>query len=455
VAGLLPLRGTGWDLEQIPFDPSTFFDPFPTDPRFLVGGERAAERYSAALESPQGPYRPLRSALPRWWSPLFSQAETVRGVDVVGPRYGLAVEGRDLVDRHAWAGEVLLDPSEGRWEGGLSWRWAGLGVPVLGISADQRWDGAGALLGRRTVEGVEVVDTLYLAERERSLGATATLIRARARSTSALTLGARGIRQNLVLQDALGAPPPGYRLGRPERSLGEVRAGLSVSTLRGYSFSNGLEDGVALAVQTRRRWEPGLADSLQGVPGADQGFGEWTGAMRLFRGVGGPGYSRWVVALRGAGGVGSGPGAGAFFFDLGGASGQPEGITGLGSFGGGSLLFPLRGYAEGIRSGRYAWAGSAELRFPVALIHRGIGPALLHFDRLSGGVFFDAGNAWGHDPGGLVPQRGGGGPPVRGGELVLRLTPLWLSALDFRGGVAFPLVESRDPVFYLRLGRSF
>jgi hypothetical protein len=445
---------TGWDLERIPFDPALFFDPLPMDPRFLEGGERAARSYSASIPGPHRSYNPIPSMLPRWWSPRFGEASTVRGVEVVGPRFGLALEGRDLVDRHSWAGEVLVDPVDGRWEGGLGWRWAGLGLPILGISGGQSWGGGGAVLGRRQVEGVEVLDTLYVAEREQSLGATATLIRARARSSTSLTLGGRAIRETLVLQDASGGPAEGYRLTRPTRSLGEVRGGLAFSTVRGYSFSNGPEDGVSLSLQARRRWEPGVADSARGVPGLDRGFHEAVGAVRLFRGLGGPGYADWVLALRGSGGVGSGPGAGSFFFDVGGASGDTEGLLGLGVVGAGGVFFPVRGYPEGVRSGRYAWTGSAELRFPLALIHRGLGPALLHFDRLSGALFFDAGNAWGTTPGG--PANPMGDPILStGAELILRTTPFWLSPLDLRLGGALPLVEGDGPRVYLRLGRSF
>ena len=107
-----------------------------------------------------------------------------------------------------------------------------------------------------------------------------------------------------------------------------------------------------------------------------------------------------------------------------------------------------------MRSGRYAWTGSAELRFPLALIHRGLGPALLHFDRLSGGLFFDAGNAWGTTPGG--PANPMGDPILStGAELILRTTPLWLSPLELRLGGALPLVEADGPRVYVRLGRSF
>jgi hypothetical protein len=442
----------GWDLERIPFDPSSWFDPLPIDPRFLEGGEEAAARHAAAESSPDRGYRALGSLLPRWWAPLVQEASTVGGVEVVGPRLGISTEGRDLVDRHRWQAEVQVEPREGRWEGGVGYGWAGLGMPLLGLSAGQSWDGAGAALARRQDGSL---DTLYVVERERSLGASATLVRARARSQTSLTLSGRAIREELFLQDAAGRTPDGVSLARPTRSLGEVRLAAGVGTVRGYAFSVGPENGIGLTLQGRSRWEPGLADSARGVPGQDRGFDEAIGVVRLYRGLGGPGYAGWVLAARGAAGAGRGPGAGPFFFDLGGTSGRAESVTGLGLFGGSSFLFPLRGYPEGVRSGRYAWSGSLELRFPLAVIHRGVGPALLHADRLSGALFVDAGNAWGTNAGAQTPNPAGD-PLVSGGaELVLTGTPFWFAPLDLRVGVSVPLVEGSGGEVYVRVGRSF
>ena len=88
-------------------------------------------------------------------------------------------------------------------------------------------------------------------------------------------------------------------------------------------------------------------------------------------------------------------GADAFHFSVGGAQGRPESLTGAELFGGSRLFFPVRGYSEGRRTGRYAWSVSGEYRFPLINVHRGIGLLPLHMDRVSGALFFDAGNAWG------------------------------------------------------------
>lgn len=443
---------TGWDLERIPFRPSEWRDPLPTDPRFLEGGDAAERRYGESTAAPHRPYAALPSALPRWWSPRITDAATVRGVEVVGTRVGVALEGRDLVDRHRWEAEAAVEPDGGRWDLAAGWVWSRPGNPIVAISARQDWGSAGSALGRRA-DGR--VDTLYVAERERSAGASATLLRVRARSILSLTLSGRVIREVFTLQDAAGAPSREFRLSRPERDLREVRWAAGASSARAFAFSVGPERGASLSASFRQRRELGVPDSLRGVPGGDRGFDELTGAVRLYQGVGGPGYAAWVLAFRGAAGTGRGPAAGPFFFDVGGASGTAESITGFSLFGGRGLLFPVRGYPEGWRSGRHAWATSAELRFPLAVVHRGVGPALLHLDRLSGTLFLDAGNAWGSAPGLAFPNPRRDPLASAGGELIVTGSPFWFAPLDLRVGVAVPLVEGEGVGLHLRVGRSF
>ena len=136
-----------------------------------------------------------------------------------------------------------------------------------------------------------------------------------------------------------------------------------------------------------------------------------------------------VLALQASGGIASGAGAHAGHFRVGGASGRPEDLTGAELFGGSFLFFPVRGYARSSRAGRYGWAMSAEYRFPLALINRGAGAWPLHFDRVIGSLFVDAGNAWGPNP---------LGPTLAsvGAEVTTELLGLYDVGLRLRTGVA-------------------
>ena len=181
--------------------------------------------------------------------------------------------------------------------------------------------------------------------------------------------------------------------------------------------------------------------------------------MRVYGSFAGPGFADHVLALRVAGGVARGPGADGATFEVGGAGGQSERLTGLDLFGGTALFFPVRGYRSGERGGRYAWAASAEYRFPLVQVNRGLGLFPLHLDVLHGSLFADAGNAWGPEyglPGFQSPR--GSALWSMGGEVSARMTVLFDVVLTLRTGVAFPGLEvpgTESPTWYLRLGPSF
>lgn len=162
-----------------------------------------------------------------------------------------------------------------------------------------------------------------------------------------------------------------------------------------------------------------------------------------------------VLALQATGGVASGSGAGPGHFDVGGASGRPEAVTGAELFGGSFRFFPVRGYSTSARFGRYAWSMAAEYRFPLALINRGVGAWPLHFDQVIGSLFFDAGNAWGPD------LWNGFTNPLRsalasvGAEVTSEILALYDVTTRLRAGVALPLVAGSGAQVYLRVGLPF
>lgn len=130
----------------------------------------------------------------------------------------------------------------------------------------------------------------------------------------------------------------------------------------------------------------------------------------------------------------------------------------------------LRGYPFGFDVGDLYWLSTAEYRFPVWQIQRGIGtlPAFARY--LSGSAFLDAGNAFAN-PLSDVARAGGQSPGLLegalsdpllsvGAELSLSTVVLWSSGLTGRFGYALPLtqraeLDQPDGQAYLQLGGSF
>lgn len=124
----------------------------------------------------------------------------------------------------------------------------------------------------------------------------------------------------------------------------------------------------------------------------------------------------------------------------------------------------LRGYAFATDFGDRYWLTSAEYRFPIAQIQRGVGTIPAFWRNVSGAVFVDAGNAFGD----LDDWRGAfdGTLVGVGGELSLRWVLGWGAAVTGRLGYGVGLTpapslpdaqfRATDPrAFYFQLGGSF
>ncbi len=451
----------GWDIDFFPFDPSAWFDPDPIDPRFVDGGNDAERRFEGSQTSESHEYRAGRSLLPRYWIPTIVAGQEVASRNVIGLGYGFETSGQDLVGRHAYGLGVRFEPKGNRFGGGVAYNYSGLGTPILGVSVGQAYD-ADPRVGQRE-DSTRV--QLFEVERFQSATLSATFPRIRRRSFSQLAVSGSGIWTASELLDADLTPSEDFSLRSPEHSFVQGRVSLSASNVQGHAYSVSGEDGLSVVVAGRVRTELSLSNDESGVPGFDDSLDDVVGVVRAFKAFDGPGFARHVFAARFAGGVAQGPGADRFHFDLGGAAGQGE-STGFGStLGGVPLLFPLRGYSEDIRSGRYAWSASGEYRFPIAMVHRGLGLFPLYFDRIWGAFFVDAGNAWGDLEGFDVPNPQEDALFSVGGEIAIRMVPFWTSGLDIRVGAGMPLNNVFDPVtgrlvgdqprFYVRLGRAF
>ena len=337
----------------------------------------------------------------------------------------------------------------------------GLGNPVLGLSAGQGHDASSRTILVPLSE--TEVREYFLLERERWTTLSASFRRNRYRSATGFLLSGSLVREHLSLQDLQGNPGPSERILEHFRksTFTQLRATLSASTAQRRAFSVSREDGVSGWASVRMRRMEGLDADLRGELVHDRGFSELTGEVLAYKGIRAWGFANHVLAIRFSAGKSSGPGANQYHFDVGGAEGMPEALTGFGLFGGSARLFPLRGYLGNERSGQVAWTASAEYRFPVKLIDRGLGPLPLFFDRLHGSVFFDAGNAWGPELG----ERNYDNPKQDmlmsvGMEASVIVVPVYQRGLTLRLGAGLPLVEvlpgeGMNPVFHVRIGNAF
>jgi hypothetical protein len=451
----------GWEVERIAYRPDTWPEAEAPVSRFSSTRTRSVP---AAALGEQRPYSAWPTLMPRHWEPLYKQPVvtspvntseiTLRSRELLGASFGAQTSGTDLVGRHSYDLWGRVRTGGGKVDGGLSYSWAGLGKPILSFGASQRWGEDGARFG--SLDDGVTVDTLFVRQRQRDVSASVTFLRSQWRKRLSLSFGG-GLTWELgqLLDNELN-PATRYALTRPSRRFGDVRVTFSASTARSFAFQTGGSDGASFFVRGRTRSELSVPDSVAGAPGGDGSLDDVLARLSLFKSIGGPGHASHVLAARVAVGAGRGPGARAGHFQVGGASGRDDDITGMGLFGGTPLFFPVRGYAQAARFGRFAWVTSAEYRFPLWLVNQGLGAWPLHVDRVVGSVFLDAGNAWGPELGLQGYQSPKQAALVStGAELATSLLTLWKEPILLRAGVGVPLVEGTDPQFYLRVGLSF
>ena len=441
----------GWDVERIRFDPDSWFAPFPMKAGFARGGERASELFERQVSGEMRPYRALQTLAPRSWDPIYRSSVRREDTEVLRPGFGARIEGQDLVGRHSYAAEGVFR-RDSRTDIDLSYAYSGRGNPFLGLAFGQDHN----VTGPFDYEA-EPGDTLpvFIADRERALRGALTLVRQRMRTRTSVSFSAAHIWERLdILDENLGASA--FTLARPDHRQGEVAATLSFSNARSFAFSTTAEAGIGGFLRLRARHELSMPTSLRGVYGRDRGVREVSGQIRGYRAFAGPGFSRHVIAWRASAGGAVGPGANGYHFDVGGAQGQTEDLNGLELFGGTPLLFPVRGYFTGQRSGRYAWTASAEYRFPILNVHRGWRFFPLHVDRVSGALFVDGGNAWG-DSNPVIEEVEPRRPTLGavGAELQVSVLALFNTRWFLRFGGALTLNDEEEDPLYLRLGTAF
>lgn len=437
----------GWEVERIPFDPvrAPIAPPYIPDSSDTAAGRTAREvaasagYFTAAGGGQIRAWSPLQTLLPRFWIPIgtysFSGAgsEATHRTRVLGASVGAFTSGVDLVGRHAYALTARAFLPTGGYAGGrgaglLTYRYAGLGNPVLGLSVSQSWDEERVRV--RKENGDALVDTTFVLERTRYAALSMTMARPRAWSNLSFTLSGGVVREDREALDSALNREELPQFETPSSTLGEVGARFSASTARSHAFQIGNAAGASFSVLARRRIDLDRGSS------DDRSLDDATGDVRAYMKLPGGGFAAPVLALRASAGIARGPGSGRGHFSIGGSDRR---------------VFPVRGYEGTPRSSRRAWTASLELRLPASLANRAFPTDLLHFDRAFLTLFADAGNAWGRN---ASPTARPQSLLAAGGEVVYSVGMLCVP-FRFRIGAAYGFTEPKGAVPHVHLGTSF
>ncbi|MGI9078759.1 MAG: hypothetical protein ACR2G6_15735 [Gemmatimonadaceae bacterium] len=380
-------------------------------------------------------YSPWPSLIPRFWTPLVG--ETATG----GTSVGAYVESEDVVGRHAYALQALLDLGNSDHEGSLNYRYRGLGQPVIDAQIFREWsrfmvtDSAGENVGS-------------LGRRSSVAKLSATFTRPRARTNMYAIVGGE-------LEHRDFRTDPISLLGRLDPVFGSGQELPAVIAIAGWSnvqrptlaISN--EDGISIGTSTRVRW-------LRGESGVRSR--STTAAASLYKSLNWRGFAHHVLAGRAAVGVSDGALPGEF--SVGGTSGSSVGgIPGISL--GERRLFAVRGFPPGARFGRRALAGSLEYRAPLRRESHGFGLWPFFLDRTSLSLFADGGTAFEPAQGGSFTKVPGNSWLASvGAELNVDAAIQYDWPYRIRLGIARPVVDNsvmrtRALSFYIRGGTSF
>ncbi|GBD31251.1 Protein TolB [bacterium HR33] len=396
---------------------------------------------AAVLESvavTRGGYSPWPSLRPHYWIPTWHDA------GLAGKFAGFLTSGADAIGRTSYGLHFALAPGkEGRAEGRMDvthQRWKSIAVLASG---SQTWE---EVRTRAVVSRDGGSDTLpvVLGLRERDLQLSALFSFRRWRTSLSARAGPE-FEEDFFTVDSSGVS---LRLRHPVTRLAGGSLGFGVFHAKRPALAISPENGVAVSAVYRRLYElPPLLD-----PSMRRWFEELRGAAAGYLALPLPGFAHWVLAARVAGGAIRGPLPRSF--ELGGTSGDRFELFPGYLIGTGRRSFPLRGYPVGGGFTR-VFAGTVELRVPVALVAEGIWELPLGLDRLSVTLFGDAGGGW------------RSGEPMRpfalkslGGELVLDLAVTYDVPVRMRVGAATPLSAGLGSApgevrWYLTFGSSF
>jgi hypothetical protein len=395
-------------------------------------GDTTDPRPVSSSTAPSHGYSPWRSLLPRYWLPLVGQN------NFGGYTVGAYTSGSDVVNRHAYAAQVLFDFARSQHTAQVGYSYAGLGQPVLQADANQYWD------AYRAVDSAgNFVGDLFRRTRDFEVGAT--FVRPRVRTNAYLSVfGTYEARDYTTDPAPLISQIVG--LEDPARRYWILSSSAGWSNAQATALSISPEDGVSMSVSGRLKWLDG------GGPLASKNI---SAAATAYKSIDAGGFARHVLALRAAAGVAGGTEQNEF--DLGGASGANiAALPGLSL--GVRRTFAVRGFPVGVESGTHIVAGSVEYRVPFTRDQHGFGLWPVFLDRTSLSVFGDAGSASGGF--GMAGSIASNWIASAGAELGINLAVPYDAPYLLRIGVAAPVVnhsglDVSSPSVYVRLGFAF
>ena len=371
-------------------------------------------------------YSPWLSLLPRYWLPVFASTTTD------GSSFGATTSGYDIIGRHDYAIEVLRNNRFHENSAWLSYRYAGLGLPLLDLYASQDFSHDFVFSG--TAGNFTNVGNFI--QRERIVSLQATFIRPRFRSYSLASIG--GEIESLSYSTT------------PETLLRQLSSFYSTSPTYpaivgsvGWSnaqrprLSISAEDGITTSVSGRQRWQRGMTGSSTHSV---------VGVSTLYKSLDLPGFAHHVLAIRGAGGLTDERSPNRF--SAGGISGTSlEVFPGI-PLGERRRTFGVRGYPAGAEGGIRAYSAALEYRAPLTAPSRGFRFIPVFIDRTSLTVFGETGRAFcpasASASGTGVCRASDAGNPVMtsaGAELNIDTGIQLDVAARIRLGVAFPLAN--------------
>ncbi len=434
----LEFRGDGYHVATFPTpsasvvaDSSNVFAPSRGDTALTI----------TAAQAPSVTYAPWRTLRPTYWLPAATTSDDQH------ISWGVLTSGTDAIGRHAYDAMLARDfgRSETSWD--LSYIYAGLGNPTMGLASRAEWDHFAVADSARRFLGT-------LSRRKRFAGASITASRARYRSNAYVGIGV-----DMELRDFDTTPSSVLaRLGSSyARSYSYPAFTINAGFGNARSTALGIspEDGFQVAGTIRQRWRSDAAASTRST--------SVIGYAQLFRAldVGGPAHA--VFAARVAAGWADDKSATSL--EAGGGSGGVLAVVPGITVGEGRRTFFVRGFPAAAQVGTSAIGGSAELRVPLAQPHAGwlLLPVFLQKVNLT--AFTDAASAW--CPAGTTNSTVCGGKGSArdwmqsvGAELQFDSALQYDHPYRFRLGVAAPLVNSRyaggrTVAAYFSLGTAF
>ena len=442
----------GWKIARISFDMNSWFEPLPTAIRFTA--EVPVQSETTSVDGETVPYSSLQTLRPRYWYPVYKAAENRSAptenslpVRIMGPGFGISTGGSDLVGRHGYGLGASLR-NTGQTDLAATYRYSGFANPFFTLGVNQNHRSYGFL--QNDQKGNADMSLRPMLERERRLDVSSTFSRRHTRNRSAATVSASYVSEALQLTEA----GLGNLRNVAEYRMLELGALLHYSSARSFAFSMGAESGFSSLLRVRSGKHLSTINTLTGTRGADRSFDDLFVRFRVARSIPGPGFSNHVVSLKLSFGAAQGPGADSQHFAVGGTSGDELMLGNVEIVPGRGFLYPIRGYLEGVRAGKYAWSSSVEYRVPLQNIDKGIGLLPSHLDRVSGSVFLDGGNAWGLglDEAGIGRQET---LLASGVEIQSYVSLFFTNPLFLRAGYAVQLDQQNAMSFYLRLGTNF